>query len=104
MINNGEGKRYIRDKQYRNSTYCKRRRGLLKNSIEISEACDKQVFMVIYDPEKDRAVQYVSTPGFSFEEAYKNVKRLQTQGNHMDIYGDEDLKNLDESDYDASLN
>ena len=39
-------------------TFCKRRRGILKKCIEMSKMCDQKVFMVIYDPLKEKAVQF----------------------------------------------
>ena len=42
----------------RNVTFCKRRRGILKKCIEMSKMCEQRVFMVIYDPVKQKAVQF----------------------------------------------
>ena len=42
----------------RNVTFCKRRRGILKKCIELSKMCEQKVFMVIYDPLKEKAVQF----------------------------------------------
>ena len=41
----------------RNVAYCKRRKGLLKKAIEMSRMCNTHVFMVVFDPVKDKAVQ-----------------------------------------------
>ena len=42
----------IMDKNTRNATYCKRKRGLIKKSIELSKLCAQQVYLLIFDKEK----------------------------------------------------
>ena len=46
----------IEDKNQRSVAFCKRRRGFLKKAIELSRLCDQRIFVVIYDPEKDKAI------------------------------------------------
>ena len=55
----------IADKNSRNVTYCKRKRGLIKKAIELSKLCEQYVYMVIFDKEKQRLVEYTSTPDFN---------------------------------------
>lgn len=40
----------IPNMSHRKVTYCKRKKGLLKKSIELSVLCDLKVFTYIYDP------------------------------------------------------
>ena len=54
----------IENKNQRNVAFCKRRRGFLKKAIELSRLCDQKIFLVIYDTEKDRAIQYSSSLDF----------------------------------------
>ena len=42
----------IADKNSRNVTYCKRKRGLIKKAIELSRLCDQQIYLIIFDKEK----------------------------------------------------
>ena len=46
-------------------TFCKRKRGLLKKSIELSRLCDQFMYIVIFDQQKQRLVEYCSVKSFS---------------------------------------
>ena len=52
----------IENKNNRKVTYCKRRKGLLKKSIELSLLCDVSVFVLIYDEKKKKCVHFGSDP------------------------------------------
>ena len=39
----------IKNLNHRKVTYCKRKKGLLKKSIELSILCDVSIFVLIYD-------------------------------------------------------
>lgn len=55
----------ISDKNSRNVTYCKRKRGLIKKAIELSKLCDQHVYLIIFDKEKQRMVEYNSSEDFN---------------------------------------
>ena len=55
----------IEDKNALAVTYCKRKRGLIKKGIELSQLCDQFVYIVIFDKEKQRLVEYCSTSDFN---------------------------------------
>ena len=50
----------IQNNNHRKVTYCKRKKGLLKKSIELSLLCDVSVFVLIYDKKQKRCVHYAS--------------------------------------------
>ena len=54
----------IADKNSRNVTYCKRKRGLIKKAIELSKLCEQYVYMVIFDKENQTVTEYRSSMNF----------------------------------------
>ena len=44
----------------RRITYCKRKKGLLKKSIELSVLCDVTMFVFIHDRETNKVIHYAS--------------------------------------------
>ena len=67
----------IANKGFRNVTYCKRKRGLIKKAMELSMLCDQLISIVIYDKEKDKMVVYNSNEKFTTELASDIVKLSQ---------------------------
>ena len=55
----------IENKNSRNVTYCKRKRGLIKKAIELSKLCDQYVYLVVFDVEKQRLIEYNSSADFN---------------------------------------
>ena len=64
----------IMDKNSRNVTYCKRKRGLVKKAIELSKLCNQYVYMVIFDKDKQRMIEYNSNLDFD----YRVIGKLAT--------------------------
>ena len=87
--------KYIADKNQRNVTYSKRKRGLLKKSIEISRMCGKTVFLVVYDSAKHKMVEFRSTKQFDVDFVKKLID--QKEDDHMKH---ELVTNLDYARYD----
>jgi hypothetical protein len=76
----------IENKNQRSVAFCKRKRGFLKKAIELSRLCDQKIFMVMYDPDKDRVIHYSSEPSFSFSGALEIVKRIKKSENAPHAY------------------
>ena len=55
----------IHDKNSRNVTYSKRKRGLIKKAIELTLLCEQYVFLIIFDKEKQRMIEYNSSNDFN---------------------------------------
>lgn len=42
----------INDKEKRNITFCKRKKGVVKKAIQLSKLCELDIFIVIFDRQK----------------------------------------------------
>lgn len=73
---------FIEDKNMRNITFCKRKRGLLKKTIEICSLCGLDMFMFVYDKEKQKMIEFRSDQSF----------KLQTVQNLLQQKGKEDVQ------------
>ena len=71
----------IENKNQRSVAFCKRKRGFLKKAIELSRLCDQRIFLVMYDAEKNKVIQFCSDEAFNFETAYKVVKNVKKAPN-----------------------
>jgi len=43
---------YIQEKNARDVSYAKRKRGLIKKAIELSKMCGQEIFIMIFDKER----------------------------------------------------
>ena len=59
--------KFIDDQGRRDVTYAKRKRGIIKKMIELSTMCGQDIFMVIFDKEKQKLVEYRSDPNFRID-------------------------------------
>ena len=48
----------IDDDNNRNVTYCKRKKGLIKKAMQLSMLCGQEVYLSIFDQEKQKLVVY----------------------------------------------
>ena len=55
-------------------TYFKRKRGLIKKCIEISNKCSRKVYLYMADEHNEQLVEYCSTPDFDISQVI-NTKR-----------------------------
>ena len=73
--------RTIKNEGDRKVTFCKRKKGLLKKSIELSTLCDLSIFIFIHDKKLDRCVHYASNPG-------DNLLDFFNDESHREFYTD----------------
>ena len=57
--------KFVEDKNQRNVTYSKRKRGILKKAIELSSLCGQNIYLVIFDKEKQKLIEFRSKDEFN---------------------------------------
>lgn len=72
---------------HRKVTYCKRKKGLLKKSIELSLLCDLDMFVFIYDKNQKRVIHYASNASQDFFEIFN-------EKNQREFYSNEDYERV----------
>ena len=55
----------------RQVTYVKRAKGLVKKSIELSVLCDQEVFLFVYDKNKERVIHFHSDPNLDIKTIFR---------------------------------
>ena len=55
----------LKDDDKKKVTLSKRKRGLFKKAIELSCLCGVEVFMVVFDPERQKVFELNSQPDFN---------------------------------------
>ena len=64
----------IADTAKRNVTFSKRKKGLIKKNIELSNMCDRKIFTAIYDERTKKMVIYHSHENFDAEGVLETIK------------------------------
>ena len=72
---------FIREEQRRNIAFCKKKKDLLKRSIDMSVQCDISVMLVIYDQHKKRMTYYTSSEDFNMLNAFEAKKEAKLPKN-----------------------
>ena len=57
----------ITDSRKRINSLWKRKKGLIKKSFFLSQACQQNILLAIYDPRLNRMTHFSSNPDFTFE-------------------------------------
>jgi L-rhamnose mutarotase len=57
----------IQDIKKRGVSYCKRKKNLMRKLIEISKLCDVNIYLVIFDKEKQTMLEYWSEKEFDLD-------------------------------------
>ena len=77
----------IPDARLRQSTYCKRRKGLIKKAMELSKMCGASVYFFISDSKTDHVFQYQTS-------ADRSLKDFLEQGRSRTFLFDTDYEKL----------
>ena len=74
---------------HRKVTYCKRKKGLLKKSIELSVLCDLKVFCFIYDESQQRVIHFASDPSLNIMDIFnkENQREYYTNSDYGRVGG-----------------
>lgn len=91
----------IDSKLQRNVAFCKRKRGFLKKAIELSCLCDQKIFIIIYDEERKRTVQFSSDENFEIKHAYESIKISKEPLNiqNYEKFTNDDYQRLEQVDF-----
>lgn len=85
-------------RQKRLNLKCKRRRSLLKKSIELTKNFDMNMLVIMQDKDNGKFFQYASgdkdSGYFNLEKVQQEYQCLQTQGVKVKVFNDEDYPNL----------
>jgi hypothetical protein len=68
--------KFMEDKNQRNITFSKRKRGLLKKVIELSRLCGQDILMFIYDKTKSKIIEFRSDCTFDIDFAKNLIERV----------------------------
>ena len=93
---------------HRKVTYCKRKKGLLKKSIELSVLCDLKVFCFIYDESQQRVIHFASDPSLDILDIFnkENQREYYTNSDYGRVGGkatDEAISCADEIEHEAVI-
>ena len=53
-----DDEKFIKDKQRRLVTFCRKKKELVKRAIELSKLCGQKIMLVVYDQQKMRMTKY----------------------------------------------
>ena len=60
-------------------TYYKRKRGLIKKCIEISNKCHRKVYLFMADEHNEQLVEYCSSPDFDISQVIKTKREAESE-------------------------
>lgn len=77
---------------------CKRRRSLLKKSIELTKNFGTNMLVIMQDKDNGKFFQYASGDKesglFTLDKVQQELRSLDANGGTIKVYGDEDYRNL----------
>ena len=80
---------YIKNKKTRNVTFCKRKKGMLKKAVELSELCAVSVCVLIYDKTRGKCTHFMSDPEDNLLQFFnnENTRDFFSNRNYLELGG-----------------
>ena len=91
----------IPDVQKRKVAFCRMKKDLLKRSMELSQMCDMQVLLVVYDEQKSRMTLYQSQEEFDLTRVHMCKKEAKEPENihKFERFTNSDYKSIISKDF-----
>ena len=86
----------IDDANGRNVTYCKRKKGLIKKAMQLSMLCGQEVYLSIFDEDKQKLVVYQSSDKYDAKTVWKAENSDLKLQQFYEKYSNDNIDDMDQ--------